>query len=164
MWMWMEKLVISFLLDIVQGRATPGTRAVLSGTWARPQKRDPHSLKVSVSSFLFVNNPLFTSILKCFFMPDGYKQSHINRTPYPLIGKARCHRGPKFRLLTTNFGWHVEKFCHWFSWFQHANWKRLPAPDIVFTQMKIFTCNLWWYLCVNTLRAGVWYIRTSISA
>ena len=64
-------------------------------------------------------------------LPYGYKQSRISRSPYPPIGEgARCHRGPKFRPLTTNFGWHAEKFCHWFSRFRHAKRKRLPAPGL----------------------------------
>jgi len=31
----------------------------------------------------------------------------------------------------TNFGWHAEVFCHWFSRFRNANRKRLPAPVLV---------------------------------
>jgi len=61
-------------------------------------------------------------------MPYGYKQNRISGTTYPPIGEgAHCHRGLKFRHLTTNFGWHAEEFCHWFSRFRHANRKRLPA-------------------------------------
>jgi len=28
-------------------------------------------------------------------------QSRISRTPYPPIGRERCHRGPRFRPVTT---------------------------------------------------------------
>ena len=63
-------------------------------------------------------------------MPYGYKHSHISRTPYPHLGGSSCHRGPKFRPPTTNFGWHAEEFCHWFSRFRHSNWKRLTVPAV----------------------------------
>jgi len=33
----------------------------------------------------------------------------------------------KWYVLTNSY-WQSEEFCHWFSWFRHANRKRLPAP------------------------------------
>jgi len=72
---------------------------------------------MSVSSFSFVNDPLFNLTLSlCAFW------CHIatNRAV------PRCHRGPKFRPLITNIGWHAEEFCHWFRRLRHGNRKRLP--------------------------------------
>jgi len=105
-----------------------GTRALLSGTWARPRKRDPPPLKVSVSSISFVTNPLFDLTLICFWCHMATNRTASAALRTPRLGRAHCHRGPNFRHLTTNFGWHAEEFCHWSSRFRHANRKRLPAP------------------------------------
>jgi len=48
-------------------RTELGTRELLSGTWARPRKRDLPPFKVSVSLIWFVNNPLFNLTLMCFW-------------------------------------------------------------------------------------------------
>jgi len=123
-------------LSLDQGWATPntraelGTRALLSGTWARPRKRDPPPFKVSVSSFSFVNNPLFNSTPHVLLMPNGYKQSRINRTPYPPIGGGTLPQGPKIQTPHHKFWLARGRICHWFSRFRHANRKRLPAPGL----------------------------------
>ena len=68
---------------LLQGWATLGTRALLSGTWARPRKRDPPPFNVSVSSISFVNNRLFNLTLMCFWchMATHRAVSAALRTP-----------------------------------------------------------------------------------
>jgi len=87
--------------------------------------------KVSVSSISFVNNPLFNLTLVCFWCRMATNRAVSAGLRTPQLGRgAHCHRGPKFRPLTTNFGWHAEEFSHWFSGCWHANRKRLPALAI----------------------------------
>ena len=111
-------------------RAELGTRALLSGTWARPRKRDPSLLKVSVSSISFVNNSLFNLTLICFWchMATDITVSAALRTPDWWGGTLQ--QRPKIQTPHHKFGWHAEEFCHWFSRFRQANRRRLPAPDL----------------------------------
>ena len=94
--------------------------------------------KVSVSSFSFVNNPLFNFTLMCFWCHMTKNRAVSTALHSPQLGGLRCHRGPNLRPLTRNFGWHAEEFCHWFSRFRHANQKRLPVPDLdVYNHQKV---------------------------
>ena len=107
-----------------------GTRALLASTWARPRKRDPPPFKLSISSFSFVKNPSFNLNLMCFSCHMATNRAVSAALHTSQLGGPRWHRSSKFRPRTTNFGWHVEEFCHWFSRFWQAIRKRLPAPGL----------------------------------
>ena len=94
---------------------------------------------MSVSSFSFVDNRLFNLTLMCFWchMTNAFEAifSTNNRAVsaalhIPQLWGVTLPQGLKFRPFTTSFSLHSEEFCYWLSRFRHANWKRLPAPDV----------------------------------
>jgi len=118
-----------------QGWATPGTiaelgtRALLPSTWARTRKRDPPPSKCPFLHFRLLTIRYLISP-SCAFEAIWRKTEPYQPHSIPPNWGVRCHRGQKFRPLTTNLGWHAEEFCHWFSRFRHTNRWSLPAPAL----------------------------------
>jgi len=63
----------------------------------------------------------------------------------PQLWGGTLPQGPKFTPLTTNFSWHAEEFCYWFSRFRHAieqGCPPMPYSLLVILILCMWFCNV----------------------
>jgi len=84
--------------------------------------------KVSVSSFSFVNNPLFNFTLMCFWCHMAKNRAVSTAVHTPQLG-GTLPQGPKIQTPHHKFWLARGRICHWFRRFGTQT-EKLPAPGL----------------------------------